>query len=171
MTDAGRVIDRPTILFVHERALARFPNSIGHHVHRAIKGDLLPRARPWGTIFYLHFATRMGEELERCSAFGTKIPLANRRLRIAFDGDEFAMLMVDELATANAAVGANRFGDLCVVDPGVHLARLGGHRLRPRAVFPLKNLARKRPFENEIDERRHLKIYRTKMRVWLLVIQ
>src|SRR4030095_15761972 len=113
----------------------------------------------------------MREELERCSAFGTKIPLANRRLRIAFDGDESAMLVVNELATADAAVGANRFGDLCVVDPSVHLARLGGHRLKPRAASPLKNLRGERPFEDEIDQRRHLKIYRTKMRVWPLVIQ
>ena len=85
----------------------------------------------------------MGEELERCCAFGTKIPLANRRLRIAFDGDQFAILVVNELATADAAVGANRFGNLCVVGPSVHLARLGGHRLKPGAVFPLENLAQR----------------------------
>ena len=113
----------------------------------------------------------MGEELERCCAFGTKIPLANRRLRIAFNGDESAILVINELATADAAIGANRFGDLRAVDPSVHRARFGGHRLKPRAVFPLEYLARERPFENEIDQRRHLKIYRTKMRVWPFVIQ
>jgi hypothetical protein len=53
----------------------------------------------------------------------------------------------------------------------VHLARLGGHRLKPGAVFPLENLAQERPFENQIEQRRHSKIYRTKMRVWPLVIQ
>ena len=42
MTYRRRVIDRNAVLLVHKRALARFPNTLGHHVHRALERNLRP---------------------------------------------------------------------------------------------------------------------------------
>ena len=45
MTYRSRVIDRNAVLLVHERALARFPDALGHHVHRALERNLRPLLR------------------------------------------------------------------------------------------------------------------------------
>src|SRR5947208_13140629 len=42
MADRGCVIDRRAVFFVHERAFARFPDAVCHHVHRAIQRNLRP---------------------------------------------------------------------------------------------------------------------------------
>src|SRR4029077_6503241 len=42
MADRRRVIDRVPVLFVHKSALARFPNALCHHVHRATERTLRP---------------------------------------------------------------------------------------------------------------------------------
>src|SRR5438045_3558770 len=85
MADRGRMIDRIAVLFVYEGALARFPNPIGHHVHCPVERNLLPLFRPWRSVLHFCFAAIVGEELIRRCAFGTKIALADRTLRVAFD--------------------------------------------------------------------------------------
>src|SRR6266700_6106372 len=107
MTNRSGMIDRRAVLFVHERTLARLPDAVRHHVHRAIQRNFRPFFRARRAIFHLRFAPIVREQLMRSRAFWTKIPLANRTLRITFYGDELTVLMINELPATNAAVWAN----------------------------------------------------------------
>src|SRR5262252_554080 len=51
VTDRSRMIDSRAILLVHERALARFPDAVGNHVHGAFEWNFCPLFRPRGTVF------------------------------------------------------------------------------------------------------------------------
>src|SRR4029453_8321008 len=42
MTYRRGVIDRNTVLLVHERALSRFPHAVGNHVHSVLERNLCP---------------------------------------------------------------------------------------------------------------------------------
>src|SRR6266481_4338850 len=59
MTYRSRVIDRDAVLLVHKRAFARFPNTLGNHVHRPLERNLRPLLRPRRAIFHFRFAPRM----------------------------------------------------------------------------------------------------------------
>ena len=85
MADRRRVIDRRTVFLFDECTLARFPNAIGHHVHRVFERNLCPLSRARRAIFHFHFPARMREQLIRSCSFGTKISLADRTLRIALN--------------------------------------------------------------------------------------
>src|SRR5438552_19012080 len=63
MTDRGRVINGRAVLPVHERALARFPNSIRHHVHGAIERNFRPLRSAWRAILYFRLAPIVREQL------------------------------------------------------------------------------------------------------------
>jgi len=63
MTDRSRVIDRGAILLVHERALARFPDAVRHHVHRAIERNVRPFFRARCAIFHFCLAAIVREQL------------------------------------------------------------------------------------------------------------
>src|SRR6266496_1730423 len=88
MAKRGGVIDCRTVFLPNECAFARFPNTIGHHVHRAIELNFRPLFRARRAIFYFRLASGMGEQLIRCRALRTKITLADRAFRITFDGDQ-----------------------------------------------------------------------------------
>src|SRR6266487_1195867 len=81
MADRRSVIDCRSVFLRDERALARLPNAVRHHVHRAIERDFYPLFRTRRTIFHFRFAPIVREQLIRCRTFGTKIPLADGRLR------------------------------------------------------------------------------------------
>jgi len=98
----------------------------------------------------------MRQQLKRCRAFGAKVSLANRTLRIAFDRNQFAVFVINELPAAHSAVRANRSRNLRVVDAGVHRARFVGHRFKAGAVGALTNLTDERPFRQQACERRHI---------------
>src|SRR5947209_9480671 len=104
MADRGRVIDRVAVLFLDEGSLTRLPNSIGNHVHRAVERNFLPLFGSSRPVLHFRFAAIVSEELIRRCAFGTKIALADRTLRIAFDRYEFAVLVINQLPTADAAI-------------------------------------------------------------------
>src|SRR5947208_6298848 len=97
----------------------------------------------------------MSEQLIRRRAFRAKIPLANRTLRVAFNGNEFALLVVYELTASDAAVRANRSRHLCIISPRVHGARFVRHRFQSRPVDSLANLTNKWPFQEQRSERWH----------------
>ena len=59
MTYRRCVIDRNAVLLVHKRALARFPNTLGNHVHRPLEWNLRPFFRARRAIFHFRFAPRM----------------------------------------------------------------------------------------------------------------
>src|ERR1700737_5537321 len=77
MTDRRRVIDGRAIFFVNERALARFPNAIRHHVHRAIQRNLRPLLRARRAIFHFRFASIVREKLIKSPPFRAKFPRTN----------------------------------------------------------------------------------------------
>src|SRR5207245_8575382 len=88
MTDRGRMIDRRAVFLMNERAFARFPDAVCHHVHRAIQRNFCPLFRARRAIFHFCLAPIVREQLIRSRAFWTKIPLADRTLPVAYDGDE-----------------------------------------------------------------------------------
>src|SRR5438094_4898713 len=108
MTDRGGVIDRRAVFFMYERALARLPNAVRHHVHRPIQWNLRPLFRARRAIFHLRDAPVVREQLVRSRAFRTKISLADRTFRIAFDRNQFAILVENKLPAPDSAVRANR---------------------------------------------------------------
>jgi hypothetical protein len=97
-------------------------------------------------IFHFRFATRMREQLIRRRAFRTKVSLTDRRLRVAFDRNQFAVLVINELTATDSAVRANRAGDACTIGARMHRASFVRHRLQPSPVRPPANLTNERPF-------------------------
>src|SRR5215471_120550 len=146
VTDRSRMIDSRAILLVNERALARFPDAVGNHVHGAFQWNLRPLFRARGAVFHFHFAPRMRQQLVGGGAFRTKVPLTDRRLRVAFDRNQFPILVKNQLAAADATIGTNRARYLSTIDARMHCARLLRHRLETCPVFPFANLANQRPF-------------------------
>jgi len=156
MADRGRVIDGRAVLFMDERALPRFPNTVRHHIHRAIHRNLRPLFGARRAIFHFRFAPIVREELVGSRAFRAKIPLADRTLRIALDRNQFAVLVIYELPATDSAVWANRSRHLGAIDARVHRARFVRHRLKTCPVGPLTNLTNDRPFAEQASERRHI---------------
>ena len=111
MADRGRMINGRPVFFVNERAFARFPNPVRHYVHRVIQRNFCPLFRARRAIFHFCFATRMREQLKGRRAFRTKVSLTDRRLRVALDRNQFAVLVINELTATDSAVRANRAGD------------------------------------------------------------
>src|SRR5439155_1350149 len=111
-------------LLSDEGALTRFPDAVRHHVHRTIHRNFRPLFRSRCAIFYFRFTLRMCEQLIRRCPLWTKIPLTDRTFRIAFDRNQFAVFVINELAATDTAIWADRARDLCVIDPRVHRTRL-----------------------------------------------
>src|SRR5437879_5302540 len=62
MTYGECMHQRGAILFFDERALSRFPHSIGDHVHRSFEIQFFPASRIWPAI--LHFLQALGVSVE-----------------------------------------------------------------------------------------------------------
>src|SRR4029077_16630000 len=120
MTDRSRMINGRAVLFVPARALARLPDWVRHHGHRAIQRNFRPFFRSRRAIFHFRFASRMGEQLMRCGALRAKIPLTNWTLRVALDRNKLHFLVIKQLPASDTAVRANRSCCLRVVDPRMH---------------------------------------------------
>src|SRR5215472_18296276 len=97
----------------------------------------------------------MREQLIRRCAFRTKISLVDRRFRIALDRNQFAILVINQLAASDAAVRTYRTRHFCSVDSRVHSARVVRHRLETCAVFAFTNLPDKRPSRKQLSQRGH----------------
>src|SRR5207244_12477608 len=63
MTYRRGVIDNRGVLFVHECTLPRFPDAVGHHVHRALQWNLLPLASTRCAVLHLRFTPCVREQL------------------------------------------------------------------------------------------------------------
>ena len=85
MTDRCGVIDGGTLDLPDKCAFPRFPDALRHHVHRAIKRHFTPFLRARRAILHFRFASRMRKQLIRRSALWAKVPLTDRRFRIALD--------------------------------------------------------------------------------------
>ena len=84
--------------------------------------------------------------------FGTEMSARDRRLRVAFDGDDLPLAMKDELSASDAAVGtdgARHFGLLVLGPQG---ARRVAHRIGAGAVASIAKLANERPLEQKPGE-------------------
>src|ERR1017187_4797472 len=115
MANRSRVIDGRAVFFVHKRPLARLPDAVRHHVHRAIEWNFRPLFGARRAIFHFRLAAVVREQLIRSRAFRAKIPLTDRTLRISFNGDELAVLVINELPATNSAIRANTERHLRVV--------------------------------------------------------
>ena len=91
----------------------------------------------------------MREQLIGGRALRTKISLANRTFRVAFDGNQFPILMINQLSASDAAVRTNRACDLCIIDTRMHRACRVRHRLKTGAVLAPANLPNERPFRKQ----------------------
>src|SRR5436305_6538624 len=105
MADRSRMINCCAILLADEGALTRFPDAVRHHVHRTIHRNFCPLFRARCAIFYFRFTLRMCEQLIRRCTLWTKIPLADRTFRIAFDRNQFAVFVINELAATDTEYG------------------------------------------------------------------
>src|SRR6266540_6617581 len=155
MADRSCMIYRAIVDLVHEGAFARFPNAVCHHLHRPIERNLRPLSCTWRAIFYFRQAPRMREQLIRRRTLWTKIPLANGTLRIALDRDQVAVLVINQLTAADAAVRTNGARNFRVVRACMHRACLVGHRLEARAVLAFANLPNKWPFRKQREHNLH----------------
>src|SRR5689334_12898101 len=97
----------------------------------------------------------MREKLIRRRAFRTKIPLIDWRFGIALDRNQFAVLMKNQLAAADAAIGTNRTRDFRSIGPRAHRARFVRHRLETSAILAFANLAHEWPLRKQINQQGH----------------
>src|SRR5438034_11817 len=148
--DYGRAV-----LLSNEGALTRFPDAVRHHLHRTIHGNFRPLFRARCAVFYFRFTLRMREQLIRRRTLWTKIPLADRTFRIAFDGNQFAVFVINELTATDTAIWTDRARNFCVIDPGVHRTRLVRHRLEAGAILALANLPNEWPFRKQRKHNLH----------------
>src|SRR5205085_11242121 len=85
----------------------------------------------------------------------TKIPLTDRTLRVAFDRNQFAMFVINELSAPDSAVRANRARHFRVIDARMHGTCLVRHRFQTGAIFALADLSNERPLPEQASERLH----------------
>src|SRR5438270_12382891 len=145
--DAGGVFR-----FVVEGSLARFPQSLRDELHRLIERHVGPLTRSRRAITHRLRARVMRDQLVARGPFGTEMSARDRRLRIAFDGDDLAVAMKDELSASDAAVGTDRtrhFGLLVLRPQG---ACRVAHRIGAGAVASIAKLANERPLEQKLGE-------------------
>src|SRR5262249_55048887 len=133
-----------------EGALAGGPHALGDHGRGLMEADLAPRAAARRAVLDLRRARLMRDELVAGRTFGTEMPSGDRRLRIAFDGEELALAMVNQLTTSDAAVRTDGARYLRAVVLGAQLARPLAHG----RVLLSAQLANERPFEEELGEHR-----------------
>src|SRR5579885_3065706 len=139
-----------SVLLFDERALAALPQAISHHIHSYFQIHARPRRGSWRAVKHLFRSVRMRQEFVTVGAFRTQMSAGNRRLRVSFDRDELAVFMKDELPAAHSAIGADRAGHLRAAISRLKISRGIAHRLGPRAVAAIENLAHKRPFHQRI---------------------
>src|SRR5205823_10561299 len=85
----------------------------------------------------------------------TMIPLANRTFRVAFDRNQLAIFVINELAATDTAIRTNRARNFCIVDPRVHRTRFVRHRLEAGTILALANLPNEWPFRKQRKHNLH----------------
>ena len=76
----------------------------------------------------------MGEQFEAVGAFGAEPAAGDRRFGIAFDGNQLAVLVKNQLPAADGAIGTNRAGDFRAVILWTKVVRTVAHRFRTGAI-------------------------------------
>src|SRR5215467_6461309 len=94
----------------------------------------------------------MGMELKRGGTLGTEAPTRNRGSWIAFNRNQFPMLVIDDLATTDTAVRANRGSSLGICSLGPKSSRSFRHGFDSCAVGPVTKLAQQRPVFKQLEE-------------------
>jgi hypothetical protein len=87
----------------------------------------------------------MGVQLVGIGAFGAKMAARDGRSRIALDGDELSMLVIDHLPAAHAAVRTHGSREFRVLVLGKELPGAFAHRLNACAIGAGPELAHERP--------------------------
>src|SRR6266545_4588320 len=137
---------------VVEGALARRPQPLRDHLHGPLQRQLDPVARARRAVADAREAAGMRDELEAVGAFRAEVAARDRRLGIAFDGDELPVAMEGELPAADAAVGADGAGRLRAVVLRAERRGALAHGLDAGAVAAGFELADERPLQEELGE-------------------
>src|SRR5690606_34951311 len=91
---------------------ARLDHPVGDHVHRRVEVEALPLGAVRAAVEDPVLPCRPGGQLEGGRALRAQPPPADRRVRVALDLDDLAVLDVDVLPAADRAVRADRLHDL-----------------------------------------------------------
>src|SRR4029077_16592005 len=100
-------------------------------------------------ILYLRYSFGVGKQFEAVRALGAKPPARNRRFGIAFNRNQLAFLMKDELTAADGTVRAYRPGYFRSVILGTKRLRVVAHRFRAGAISAVQNLTEHWPLERK----------------------
>src|SRR5438128_950603 len=126
-------------------AFTGVPNALSDHIHRRLEVQVLPCGRVRPPILDLSLPARVSQELKTVRAFGAEPSARNRRLRVPFNGDQLAVLVINKLATTDGTIGTNRAGHLGIMVPGAKRASSLAHRFGSRPVSSVQNLPDKGP--------------------------
>ena len=86
-----------------------------------------------------------GQQLEAVRTLRAQPPAGHRRFRVAFDRDQLAVAVVDELAASDGTVRADRAGGRGAVMLRRECACPGAPRLKPRPIRAVQDLLDQRP--------------------------
>ena len=104
---------------LHEARVAGLLHPLGDLLHHPVERLLLPPIAACRPVHGLRPAPRVDRELVRGRALRAERALGVRRVGIALDVDDLAVLDVDKLGAAHRAVGADTGKDLRFLDPEV----------------------------------------------------
>src|SRR6266568_470949 len=94
----------------------------------------------------------MSMQLERSRTFRTEPPARNRRSRIALDGNQLPILVVDELSTAHTTIGAYRLRGLRAVRFRMQVYTSIRHGLDAGSIRTGSNLADQWPLSKQFAD-------------------
>ena len=141
-----RLHQRLAISFLDERALARIPDAVGNHVHRRLEVERLPTSSSTvARYFTRRLPTRVREQLEAVRAFRAEPSSRDGRFRVAFDRDELAVAVVNELAASDGAVRTDRAREWRAVILRGQRTSPGTSGLEPGAIAAVEDLLCQRP--------------------------
>src|SRR5262249_43423916 len=150
MTNRFGLHDRAAVFFLDKCVFARFPETIGDHVHRLFKIEALPFERVRSAILHLHLTSRMSNKFETVGALRTKMTTRDRRLRIALNTDQLATLMKCKLSASDTAIRTDGTRDFGTVELWPKTARFDTHRFGTSAVCTCPDLLQQRPIREQV---------------------
>src|SRR5579862_4962146 len=83
---------------------------------------------------------------------GTEMSPRDRRLGVAFNGDQLAFPMVNKLPASHAAVWADRASNFCAVDLGSQIPRAIRHGFGAGSIGTIPQLLNKRPARKKFSK-------------------
>ena len=128
-----------------ERFVAAFPDALGDHFHGEVLIERFPLLGVRFAVENFGDAFVVGEEFEAVGALGAEAAAGDGRFGIAFDGDQLAVLVEDQLAAADGAVGAHAAGYFGAFVFGAEVAGGFAHGFGAGAVGAVQDLVDQRP--------------------------